>query len=233
MNTQKNLWLAFATVVLFAGIVSAQQEYVFQQIAALHFQDMTEIASPGPPANFDERWYADSATHLMTCIRHDGTSCGSTTPPGLINPTLLSACPAGFSQVTTLDGKMPVGTIAAHANVGTTGGSDSVTPSGTVDSPVFTGDEMPTHQHQLPFEVDQDNLAVGFIKTGNYGVGTDAQGSILQFNNDGVTSPQQMVSLTDAVTAGTPTGSVSAPNFSGAAFDNRSAFVRVIYCSRN
>lgn len=233
MNTQKHLWITLAIIVLFAGIVSAQNEYVFGKILALQYMDVTEIANPGPPAIFDERWYADSTTHLLTCIRHNGTSCGSLTPSGIINPTLLSACPAGFTEVLTLNGKLPLGTIAGNSNVGTTGGSNTVTAAGVVGSPTFSGDALPTHQHQLPFEVDQDNLAVGFIKTGNYGVGTDAQGSIMQFNNDGVTSPQMFVSLSDAVSAGTPAGTVSAPGFTGTPVASVPEFQRVIYCSRN
>lgn len=47
-------------------------------------------------------------------------------------------CPSGFAEDATLDGKTLFGTLAAHGDVGTTGGSDSITPAGSI-SASFTG----------------------------------------------------------------------------------------------
>jgi hypothetical protein len=51
----------------------------------------------------------------------------------------------------------------------------------------------------------------------------------------GVTQPSAhtLSGSSEAVSAGTPTGTNSAPVFTGTQFDNRSAFVRVIFCTKN
>src|SRR5882757_6173262 len=59
---------------------------------------------------------------------------GAQVPAGIIVLTLSSACPAGFTEVSALNGKFVLGTIAANANVGTTGGSSTITPAGTNSS---------------------------------------------------------------------------------------------------
>lgn len=59
-------------------------------------------------------------------------------PSGAIILTLTS-CPADFSEVSALDGMFLQGTLAAHSDVGTSAGNATITPSGTVSTPVFTG----------------------------------------------------------------------------------------------
>jgi len=39
------------------------------------------------------------------------------------------SCPAGFAQVTTLNGAVPYGTLAANGDIGGTGGSNTITPT--------------------------------------------------------------------------------------------------------
>jgi len=56
---------------------------------------------------------------------------GIQVPSGMILLTLAAACPTGFSEVTALNGKFVLGTVAANSNVGTTGGSATITPAGT------------------------------------------------------------------------------------------------------
>ena len=60
-------------------------------------------------------------------------------------------CPTGYTENTALSGKALIGTIAANGDVGTTGGSDTITPAGTTaaisagtpagtnSAPTFTG----------------------------------------------------------------------------------------------
>jgi hypothetical protein len=43
-------------------------------------------------------------------------------PSGAILIINTGSCPAGFTEVTGLDGKMPLGTLVAHSDIGTTGG---------------------------------------------------------------------------------------------------------------
>ncbi len=72
---------------------------------------------------------------------------GSSVPAGSILLIVSGSCPSGFSEETTLNGKTLVGTLLANANVGSTGGADSVTPAGTVSQPTFTGSALGTHSH--------------------------------------------------------------------------------------
>lgn len=60
-------------------------------------------------------------------------------PSGAIMLIDSGSCPSGWSEETGLNGKYLLGTIAANADVGGTGGSSSYTPSGSVSQPNFTG----------------------------------------------------------------------------------------------
>lgn len=71
-------------------------------------------------------------------------------PLGGLFITTYSSCPVGTAEVTALNGAMLEGTIAANGDVGTTGGSNNITPTGsnatasftpagTVAAPTFTG----------------------------------------------------------------------------------------------
>lgn len=56
-------------------------------------------------------------------------------------------CGTGFTEVAALDGKVIRGTVAANMNQGGTGGSDTVTPEGTVAQATFTGSALSGHAH--------------------------------------------------------------------------------------
>lgn len=56
-------------------------------------------------------------------------------------------CGAGFTEVASLDGKVIRGTVNANANQGGTGGSDTITPEGSVSAPTFTGSALSGHSH--------------------------------------------------------------------------------------
>src|SRR5690349_25162962 len=56
-------------------------------------------------------------------------------------------CGAGFAEVATLSGKVLRGTVAANMDQGGTGGSDTITPAGSVSAPTFTGSALGTHTH--------------------------------------------------------------------------------------
>jgi hypothetical protein len=60
-------------------------------------------------------------------------------PSGSIIMITSGTCPSGTTEVAALDGVTVIGTLAAHGDVGGTGGSNSLTPAGTVSAPVFTG----------------------------------------------------------------------------------------------
>jgi len=83
-------------------------------------------------------------------VRAQGTYLVANEVPRNTILMMLSACPAGYTEVSAMNGAMPYGTIAANGDVGGTGGSNmitptgsnataSFTPAGTVAAPTFTG----------------------------------------------------------------------------------------------
>jgi len=60
-------------------------------------------------------------------------------PSGVIVLVVSGTCPVNFTEVSALNGKMLRGTLAANGDVGGTGGSATITPTGTVSTPSFTG----------------------------------------------------------------------------------------------
>ncbi len=115
-------------------------------------------------------------------------AAGGGVPAGAILLIVSGSCPSGYAEETSLDGRLPLGTLAAHADIGSTGGQ------------------------------------IG------YGVDTSTSGS----QNTGLStvSTGSATGSTASVSAGTPGGTVSQPTFTGTQFDNRSAFVRVIFCRK-
>lgn len=172
--------------------------------------------------------------------------------PGQITLILSGTCPTGFSEVTALNGKTIIGTLAANGNVGTTGGSDTITPTGTVAAPVFTGAALPTHTHVLTGVTAASSAgtptgtvgAINATATPTLTSAVAAGQNVANFVHThpaptftGISMPTHNHApgtLTNSgVSGGTPSGTNSAPTFTGASFDNRSAFIRVIFCSKD
>lgn len=248
--------------------------------------------------------YYCSADNVWTQI----PTGGGTLPSGFIGLVLSGTCPAGTSEVSALNGKTIVGTLAANGDVGTAFGSDSITPAGSnsvptftgnsvasslvsagtpagtnssgtvtplgtiawpIGVPTFTGSALATHAHELPMQL-VSNVLTRFIASATFGTGTSraAVGQVTVTAN----TTAGVVALSEAKSAGTPagtiaypagvpsftgsssvtsaevftgsalgthshnttaTGTVSAPVFSGTAFDNRSSGLKGIFCAVN
>ena len=79
-----------------------------------------------------------SCTSPNTWVKDESAAPGSL-PAGVIVMIVSGACPTGYSEATALNGVMLRGTLASNGNVGTTGGSDTITPAGSVAAATFTG----------------------------------------------------------------------------------------------
>jgi hypothetical protein len=152
-------------------------------------------------------WTTTTTNAQLKICNSDGTAWLTITnqpiPSGLIALSLTS-CPTGWVEETSLNGVTLVGTLAANGNVGTTGGSDTITPSGTNSVPTFIG-------------------TVNTLAVTAHTVVATKQG----------TSTGNVVTTATHTITGIPGGSVTAPTFTGNSFDNRSSFVRVIFCKKN
>lgn len=124
-----------------------------------------------------------------------GSSSGSI-PAGSILLIDSGACPTDFAEVSGLSGKTLLGTVAANADVGGTGGADTITPTGSVAAPVFTGSTnqatsavtggtpsgivsqptftgsaLATHAHELPWQIPS-TTTIRQIAVATFGTGT-------------------------------------------------------------
>lgn len=121
----------------------------------------------------------------------------------------LTTCPATFTEVAALSGKFVLGTVAASADVGGTGGSDTITSVLNHTHPVTD----PGHTHgELRFPT-----ATG----GSSGFTADTS-----MSGTPTAVTQATASATTGVTTSNPAGGV-------ASIDNRPAFVKVIFCSKD
>lgn len=158
-------------------------------------------------------------------------------PPGVIVmwSGLISAIPAGWSLCDGTNGtpnlldRFVRSVATATTDPGTTGGANSVsyTPQGSVSAPFFTGDAMAGHWHVLSGSTDSEsshthavldpdvpdlrNIPGGVAAdqaTGEDHTGLTGPGSAHSHGVSGVTVSSE--------SAGTPSGTVSAPTFTGA-----------------
>lgn len=143
---------------------------------------------------------------------------GSAVPQGAILLIASGACPAGYAEETTLDGKTLIGTLAANANIGTTGGADTITPTVSDHaSHTHTYTDVIAHTHTIPVGATDDTSAP-FDRAD---AGTNTGGAN---------------ATTASGSTGVATGTTAGPNATlthvGQQFDNRSAFARVIFCRK-
>ena len=188
-----------------------------------------------------------SDTTTGTLKRYNGASWsevgggGSAVPTGSIVLIEAGACPSGYTEVSALNGRTLVGTLDANANVGTTGGADSITPAGTNGAPTFTGTPFSSvinHTHPV---TDPGHTHVITSQTATTGSATSYEHGVIDTSSADTEASEVTASATTGVTTSNPAGGVasitpagtnSAPVFTGTAFDNRSAFLRVIACKK-
>jgi hypothetical protein len=191
-------------------------------------------------------------TNKVTGIGADGTvACGvdQTGAGGGLDAGLivlsLTSCPSGYAEETTLSGKFVLGTLAANGDVTGTGGADNITPAGTNTAPTFTGTSstvVVNHTHTVsvtdPGHVHtqaSQTATTGSASSWEHGV-IDTSSTASETLNTG--SATTGITATTANPAGgaasyTPAGTVSAPAFTGTQFDNRPAFVKVLFCKKS
>lgn len=210
---------ALVLALLLLAVPAAAQD---RQWGQFFIQDTTPLN-----AMKGSLWSAPASGEVKRCstdppciwVAVGGSSSGL--PSGLITIATTS-CPTGFTEVTTLNGKTLVGTLVANADVGTTGGADTITPAGTISQPTLTMDaitQVINHTH-------------GFTDLRGSAAGSQTTTRAMTETTDTTSTVTTMVTANPAggVASITPTGTVSQPTLTGTQFDNRSAFVKVIFC---
>jgi len=296
MNRIDALILALTIISIANLIVTAQQPSV--PVMELYGSGVPTSNCTPPQRYFQTNSTAGNNiwlctdTNLWTNVTSGG---GSGIPAGAIIFINTGACPAGYTEVAGLDGRMVLGTLNANANVGTTGGNDNITPAGTNGAQTFTGSALGTHAHsagtyansggsvnahsgsavadhashthdytQVPNHVhpycsqtattggassyehgaiDASSAATECSMLTNNPSGGVATGTTVGPSatlTHGVTQPANHTftqptigGSSEAISGGTPAGTVTVPAFTGTSFDNRSAFVRLIGCKKD
>jgi len=158
-------------------------------------------------------------------------------PSGSILLIDSGTCPTGFTQSTALNGKTLFGTIAANGDVGGTGGSDTITPAGTNGAITFTGTSANTSAITAgtPAGTNAASATSGNCAATNIAAGTGSTTACKATAPNLTVSAQtftgtQLGTHQHTVTA---TGTINTPSFTGTQFDNRSAFMKVIFCKKD
>lgn len=189
-------------ICLFCSAVFAQSQEVGIPIGA------TRIPVVAQSCGGSDKVSGVGAEGTVTCSADQG---GGGLPAGLIVIS-LTTCPSGFSEVAALDAKFLLGTLAAHADVGDTGGQDTVTSVLDHTHAVNVSDSGHVHGELAPTSASAGALRLA--------TDTNASGSVEAGLNT--------ASATTGITATTdnPAGGV-------ASIDNRPAFTKVIFCSKD
>ncbi len=146
------------------------------------------------------------------------------TPAGSVQQATFTGSALGTHSHTagTLAPSPHSGTaVAAHAShthgAGTldNAAASAGTPAGTNSAPTFTGAALGTHAHELPFQLSS-TTATRQIAAATFGGGTSRASTGTSAAGSANTT-SAAVALSQAVSAGTPSGTVSAPVFTGAA----------------
>src|SRR6266496_4117619 len=93
-------------------------------------------------------WLKDKSAVILLLWLISWLTLGATVTVNPVQPgtviLVLTSCPTGYTEVTALNGVTLRGTLAANGDVGDPGGSDVITPLGTVTAPTFTGSSAST-----------------------------------------------------------------------------------------
>ena len=142
-------------------------------------------------------------TNCVNGMNFDGTVFSCAPAPiavGLLTFVVSGVCPAGWPEVSALSGKTLVGTVAANGDVGTTGGSDTITPTVatlTAGAQTFTGTPG-----MVPAQVFTGSSANTSAVSAGTPVGTNGTAAFTPAGTNGtVTGPAQVITWP----AGVPT----------------------------
>lgn len=210
--------------------------------ASVHGQDRRGVALGGSlpvmcvenegfviPSGGSKGLYSCGASNNWTLVTDFASAGGSSVPSGAILLIDSGACPSGYSEVAGLDGKTIVGTLAANGNVGSTGGSDSITPQGSISAI----NQVINHTHTVTVTDPGHTHVERIINSGTAGT-VGVQGASAAANANASNAPTASSATGISAVTANPAGGVASitPTFTGTAFDNRSAFARVIFCRK-
>jgi hypothetical protein len=200
-----------------------------------------QVCTPGQGG-----WVVTTSNITFTVCNSDGSAWLTVVSGGVLSGTIilsLTSCPTGYTEATELNGKTLVGTLAANKDVGTTGGADNITPAGT-NAAITAGTPSGTNS-ALTFTGTPFTSVINHTHAVT-SVGSAATGGTTNLTGASDTSSTTATAANPAggVSSITPAGTINIPTFTGNAlgthnhtftgtqFDNRSAYVKVIFCRK-
>ena len=99
-------------------------------------------------------------------------------PAGMLTPIKSGACPSGWSEDDTFTGLVMLATTTAAGDVGTTGGSTSFTPAGSVSTPSFSGNAGTVPAQTFTGASDTTSSVSGGTPAGTNSSGAFSEGAI-------------------------------------------------------
>lgn len=187
-------------------------------------------------------------------LKGDGSfgaaSGGAGLPTGFVGLVTSGTCPTGTSEVAALNGKTLFGTLAANGDVGAAVGADTITPAGTNSGGAVSAHagaavaDHASHTHTYTDVIAHTHTVTS--QTATTGSATSYEHGVLDTSSaeaeaTEVTGSTGVATGTTAGPSATLTHSVTQPSahtftqptFTGNQFDNRSAGIKVIFCSAN
>ena len=178
------------------------------------------------------------------------SAVGGSLPSGFIGLVTSGTCPTGTTEVAALNGVTLVGTLAANGDVGGTGGANLITPAGNNAGGAVSAHagtavaDHASHTHTYTDVIAHTHVITS--QTATTGGATSYEHGTLDTSSaeaeaTEVTGSTGIATGTTAGPSATLTHTVTQPNahtftqptFTGTQFDNRSAYVKVIFCSGN
>jgi hypothetical protein len=214
-------------ILLFMGLAS--QPLRSQEPMTMDFYPS---AVNGNPPGSARRLFTNSATGKLSVRTAGGATisleeqggAGGGLPSGAIVLS-LTTCPTGFTEEASLSGKFVLGTVAGAGDVGTMGGSDTVTSVLNHTHTVNVTDPQHNHtQNAHTHVVTSQTATTGSATSYEHGVLDTSSAEAEATEVTGSTTATNVAAAT-GITASTanPAGGV-------ASIDNRPAFLRVIFC---
>lgn len=164
-------------------------------------------------------------SNQVTSSLSAGTPAGIVSQPTLVmnayTPTGNVAAPTftgNTVNTTSVGAGTPTGNNTAPVLNGTTANTSAVsagTPAGTNSIPVFTGSALGNHSHELPLQIVSNTLH-RLLAAATFGTGT-SRAAAANAAADVANVTNANVALTQAVSAGTPAGTINAAAFTGSA----------------
>lgn len=239
-----------ALSLLACSLASAQQGWVGHIL-------ITNVAPTGPCGGISELAINQMTGSVYICpisgqwpiVPNITGGNSAAVPSGLVTFVMSGTCPVGFTEVSALNGKMLKGTVTANGNVGTSGGADTITPTGTV-SPITSvvnhthsvsvtdpghNHTQNAHTHTLQMQGGTTAATTGTHVMNSTATGGSSRAATTPDTANSTTATNNSATTGISASTANPVGGVASitPTFTGNAVDPSPSFLRVIFCSAN